>query len=110
MVEKACPSDCGHLAFLENFIQKLTGPNGMTGIRKEIRDRKKDFGGRKVMICPSKPVYGTWESTWKPFLTQFTLRAAHEAWAPAFGGVFDLMLSAHNFTLDTTPISEELFF
>ena len=81
-------------SMLGDFIQKLGEPNGFEKTLTNIRAEKSNFGGRKITICPSMKVVGSWESHWKHFFSTFVFRAAHKNWTFAFAGLF------HSFTVE----------
>ena len=101
LLRETCKCDGGsHFTSLQNFIPELNGPNGVDGILKKIRSEKMNFSGRRVMMCPSEIILGTWESKWKRFFIPFSFRAAHENWESALASLFDSLIAKHNFTLD----------
>ena len=111
LVQKACvyyECDRTHLGVLNNFLLTLREPRGLDEIFTRIRAKKKDLQGSKVYIVPNRQVYGTWESTWKPFVMHFSLRTAQISWKHAFGGLFQALVSAVNFTLDSVRWSTGL--
>ena len=100
LLRDTCRCDSGGpFTRLGDYFLKLGDPDGIEGTQAEIRKEKRNFGGRKIRICPSKPVNGTWESHWKHFFP-FSFRAAHANWTYAFVGLFDSFSSQHNFTFD----------
>ena len=101
LLRETCGCDGGRgLSMLGDFIPKVGEPNGIEKTLAQIRVKKQSFGGRKITICPSMKVVGTWESSWKHFFSPFSFRAAHVNWTSAFVGLFDSFIGQHNFTFD----------
>ena len=101
LVRETCQcDDRSSFVSLLNFIPKLKEPNGREYILKKIRTEKMNLRGRKLMVCPDFPLSGTWKSKWKRFMLRFSFRAAHENRVFAYGGLFESIISRHNFTFD----------
>ena len=101
LLREKCGCDDGSgFTTLRHFIPTLKESNGMEIILKRIRSEKMDFRGRHVTMHPRQQVKGSWESTWRNFFHSFSFRAAHKHHTLAFVGLFDALISQHNFTLD----------
>ena len=91
----------------QTFFDTLGSPMGRTDIAKEIESVKKDFRGRRVVICSSKSFAGTWEQVLSQFLTPYSFRTSHAHKVLAFLGIFDPLISEHNVTIDLNICPEE---
>lgn len=66
-----------------------------------------NFRGRRLVICVSRTVSGTWESI-RDRVTSFSLRIAHKNLNDAFlGGLLNLLPHKHNFTFDAVRCAAE---
>ena len=69
-----------------------------------IRDDKRDFRWRKVVIMPGGVCFGSWEEVWQTKVLDFRLARAHTpSFEGAYAGVLRIFQYVHNFRFDTRP-------
>ena len=55
----------------------MHGENGMESLMEAIKADKINFRGRQIVVCPARPVYGSWDTFLSYVLHPFSFRMAH---------------------------------
>lgn len=72
-----------------NFLEILGELDGIQRLGSHVKNVKRDFRGRRILIASAKQALNSWESIWSDLFTPYSFRYAHEYWEWAYVGFLD---------------------
>ena len=102
-----CDDHSSMIQLEEAWTQLRNDDNGIENLLNRIRDEKKNFRRRKLVVLLGKAVLGSWEEFWEQKVLGFRFTSAHTGdFGDAYAGVLTNFYSVHNFTFDTIDAAD----